>query len=494
MEEERQVRGRVARRLCAAQIQLVARVYEALKDEKTKGHLKVALGRPFDRAIAYTGLSRPSVGRIVAGQTGPPCGVPAERQGGGSMTDEEASWIRPVIVNLVIAKIPRTLDTILAELKSQHPEWRFGRTTLWRTLTRLNFRFVGRRDGRYERLREEPGNVGLRSRYLANYFDFLNQNRPHVFLDETWLSQNMVTSKCWSDGRVDIEDKVPSGKGKRWIVLAACEARISILDERVFGGGWVPNSWRMWKGKVQKEDYHSEMNGEVFEHWVHHWLLPNVSRNAVIVMDRAPYHLMLTDESKGCPSGSTREQMAHWLVDHGARNEEGTLFTLDMLLNDECSRPCESGKMRRSIGLPRDELAKLCTLAKPAPVYKIHEWLKKWNSDHETDIRLNLLPVAHPQLNPIELAWAQLKQFGRSSNAVFRMPEVQRLALQKKESLSTELWQSLFWHAHKYAVDSFRSDEIIAESELEEGSALEYEENSEEDDEESDEEEPEDDI
>jgi len=53
------------------------------------------------------------------------------------------------------------------------------------------------------------------------------------------------------------------------------------------------DTFRIWKGTVKSEDYHSEMNGEVFFDWMHKYLLPAMPSNGVLIIDRAPYHLEL---------------------------------------------------------------------------------------------------------------------------------------------------------------------------------------------------------
>ncbi|KAL5515118.1 hypothetical protein EMCRGX_G000242 [Ephydatia muelleri] len=87
--------------------------------------------------------------------------------------------------------------------------------------------------------------------YLKYFFDYIELGRPFVFMDELWLNKNMVLSFCWSDGTVDCELNVPSGKGERWIMIVAGSK-----------DGWIQPSIKLWKGKVLSEDYHTDMNGD----------------------------------------------------------------------------------------------------------------------------------------------------------------------------------------------------------------------------------------
>ncbi len=47
------------------------------------------------------------------------------------------------------------------------------------------------------------------------------EGRPFIFMDEIWINKNCAPTHVWTDGTQDLEDKVPPGKGQRWIILAA---------------------------------------------------------------------------------------------------------------------------------------------------------------------------------------------------------------------------------------------------------------------------------
>jgi len=275
-----------------------------------------------------------------------------------------------------------------------------------------------------------------------------------VFLDETWLNQNMVPSKCWTDGTAECEPEVPPGKGPRWIVIGAGSA-----------AGWVPTSFVMWKGNVQSEDYHSEMNGDVFKDWFCTRLLPNVAQNACVVIDRAPYHTLLTEQSKGARSTFNREQLADWLVRHAAKGDDGEMLTIDNLLRDETVIPVAGGSTRRRNGWSKQAMYALATEIKPKPQYLVHEWCKSFNESHGSNVTVLLLPVAHPVLNPIELIWSRVKRYVREGNHDYDMAKIRQLALEVQGSLGPDDWKGVCEHSHAFAVDQWRADELILEEE-----------------------------
>lgn len=309
----------------------------------------------------------------------------------------------------------------------------------------------------YSRLREDNANVVLRARFLFRFFEVLGK-RPFCFLDESWLNKNMVPDKCWTDGSADMEDKVPRGLGDRWIMLAAGLVNTRRDNDH---GGWLPSTWKIWKGNVQKEDYHSEMNGDVFEDWFNKFLLPALPNDAVIVLDRAPYHMVRTEESKAC-SERTKAGLAKWLLDHKASKADGTLYTLQEMTVTPTPSIGQNGKARKTKGMSVAALQTLATSLKPEPVFLVFEWVKQWNRTHNATIDLLFLPVAHPQLNPIELMWSQIKRYVRTNNKDWNMPELKRLAEEKRDSLSAMDWKNSFAHTEKFARLCWKADQNVA--------------------------------
>jgi len=439
---------------------LARHVISTFDEEKDIGELHFGLNRPRDRAADALGIALTSVSKLLRDGTqllSP--GGSEKRERGMCMDEEDASVIRPALVSLVLDKSAISLDTILARIKRDHSDWKWSRTTLYRALAnRCGISFSARKNNYYKRLRENPANVQRRAQYLKHLFMYEAQNREFIFLDQTWMNKNMMATRCWTDGTVDCEPDAPPGKGARWIVIGA-------------GGrsGWIRDSFVMWKGNIKSEDYHHEMDGEIFEDWFNRRLLPNVPPNACIILDRAPYHTLLTPESKGARTNWTREQIANWLVTHNAKDDDGQTLTPQMLLEDPRVPPKGSGG-RASRGWPKQELYSLACELKPKPRYLFHEWVKSYNEAHGTNITALLLPVAHPILNPIEMMWGQIKRFVRSRNRPGdpeqSMETLKSLVLEKRDAQGGEQWQASFRHSWRYAIDQWKADEfILAEAE-----------------------------
>ena len=117
---------------------------------------------------------------------------------------------------------PVHLESLLFHVKLDSPEWIWSHATLHYALQqRGGITFVKRQDVQYTQMHEDPVNMRRRACYLKYFFDYTEQGRPLVFMDELWLNKNMVPSFCWSDGTVDCELNVPSRKGERWIMIGA---------------------------------------------------------------------------------------------------------------------------------------------------------------------------------------------------------------------------------------------------------------------------------
>ena len=87
-------------------------------------------------------------------------------------------------------------------------------------------------------------------------------------------------------GRDTVQAEVPTGKGRRLIILHAG-----------YEGGFLPDCSLIFVGKTISIDSHDEMNGDHFAEWFEHKLLPNLPADAAVVMDNAPYHTVKTKES-----------------------------------------------------------------------------------------------------------------------------------------------------------------------------------------------------
>lgn len=153
------------------------------------------------------------------------------------------------------------------------------------------------------------------------------------------------------------------GKGPRLIIVHAGGP-----------GGFVDGALLIFKSKIKTGDYYNDMNFENFNKWTKEKLLPNLPARSLIDMDNAAYHSVQEDRKP--TMASTKAVMQVWLQRHDVE------FDLSL-------RKCDLLPLIKQHGAEN--------------VYKIDEVLKA--AGHEV-LRL---PPYHPDLNPIELVWGDIK-------------------------------------------------------------------------------------
>jgi len=84
----------------------------------------------------------------------------------------------------------------------------------------------------------------------------------------------------------------------------------------------------------------------------------------------------------------------------------------------------------------------------PPKRYKVFDWIADWNSSYETDIRINILPIAHPQLNLIEQIWNWTKDYVKSNNHDISMRSVEKLIAE----IDREWWRKACQGSHEFAL------------------------------------------
>ena len=108
-------------------------------------------------------------------------------------------------------------------------------------------------------------------------------------MDETWANAHHTVASKWYDGSSAGKDVVqaesPLGKGKGFIVLHAGSEK-----------GSLPECSLIFVSRTNSADYHDEKNGDHFEEWIEHKLLPSLPAGAAIIMDNAPSHSIKTKE------------------------------------------------------------------------------------------------------------------------------------------------------------------------------------------------------
>ena len=353
-----------------------------------------------------------------------PCRLP-RRTINSQIDNFDKGLIRKEILDFYERGELPTLDLVLEKVKKPPVNFVGGRTTFWKLIRQLGFRYGKAGKGRAI-LMERHDIVTSRNRYLRLLEKFRKSDnpRPEVYLDETWVNQRDSVGKCWSVGDGTQGPKTKSGKGARFIVLHA-------------GGinGFVPDALLTFKSKNGTTgDYHDSMNYECFREWFEKKLLPQLEEGTIIIMDNATYHSKVINKTPTC--SSNKNDIILWLsknnIEHDATHSKAELLSI-----------CKRNKHKEKNEI--DEIA--------------------FSHGHEV-LRL---PPYHCQLNPIELIWAQVKTYvkKRNSNANQTVKRVETLLKDAVESVSESDWKKCIDHTKKVE-EEYRKMDVAREHLIEE--------------------------
>ena len=172
------------------------------------------------------------------------------------------------------------------------------------------------------------------------------------------------------------------------------------------------------------------MNATHFLEWFENKLCTHIPVGSLIVLDNASYHN--TEVEKIPTKNSKKSDMKEWLSRHGIHY-------------DECD-------------LKVDLMGKI-TKAKPTKQYATDAIAEKFTH------AVLRLPVAHPELNPIELAWSVIKGYVAKHNKRFTLSEVERLTREAIEKVTPTLWEKFCAHTAKVEEMYWKKDGLIEDVE-----------------------------
>ena len=283
---------------------------------------------------------------------------------------------------------------------------------------------------RHTALRERDYVIKARREYLIRKRELNESNRELVYLDETFINKNYSGSNTsWYCGDWQENPNLdksfgpyinkPSGKGERFIILNAITQK-----------GWVDGAKLVFQAKKCSGDYHGSMNEENFTKWFITQLLPNITDNAVIIMDNAPYHNVYKDD--GVPSLTSKKAVLQkWLTNNGISFESEFL---------------------------RIQLKDLINKHRPMKVFKLDDMLKNAPEYKDRNIEILRTPQYHPELQPIEKCWGVMKQYiaqhcdftlnGLRSNVEISWTKV------NIKTMNGIMKKILYWEDYHYEQDS----------------------------------------
>ena len=158
--------------------------------------------------------------------------------------------------------------------------------------------------------------VAARANFLREIRKCRAAGMQVIYVDETWVNQYSCRSLAWYP-KLSLMDEfmkqkeigiqklpnIPSGKGKRIVILHAGSAE----------KGFIPECELVFLGMHDdKGDYHTEMNTKLFMQWFEK-LANSLEEPSVIILDNASYHNALTEDTKAPNMSARKGVMAEWL-------------------------------------------------------------------------------------------------------------------------------------------------------------------------------------
>jgi len=343
---------------------MVVNVYYQCDQERKEGKYTETKDA-HTRTSNYTGIGRRQVVDIIRyyNETGH---VPIPARAGNRVVHQTTipslveEHIRKLILDKhldgVVCTAKHVQDLLKRILQRDIPH-----RTICDHLNRMGFNYT-RTCKKTRSLRETHQVRQQRHSYIHDIRKFRNAGYKAVYLDESFLHHYHGHQFSWFNQDIGDYLERPRGKGRRWCFIDA------MLET-----GLVSNACVIFEAKKSSGDYHDMFNAKHFQEWWTEKLLPNLSPKCVIILDRASYHRV--PEEQITPNAMCKEELRTWL----------TLKNI----------PWETAWLKPKL------IAVVESHIDETPiVQKIAE---------NAGYKFLLLPVHHPELNPIELVWGIVK-------------------------------------------------------------------------------------
>jgi len=409
---------RAMRRITVEVVEMVRHMRGTFEAERDSGRTELLM-LPVERTARAAGFPARTVVRIAEegyAATPPRSGKRERRVTKRRISAAELA--RVAVYKQYEEKSVPTLDSTLELLKvaslvagwSGNPStYMWSRATLQRAMTDLGFKFTVE-PHHYDVAREKKTIIAQRENFIKKMREYLAAARTIYYTDETWANKNMTPSRTWTERSLRARLNVPSGKGARIIV-----AHVGSRDS-----GLVQDASLVFLGKKKTGDYHGEMNSVLWLKWFGDKVLDNIL-GGVLVVDRAPYHMKLTAESRQASSKMRKAEVVAWHEQPEAVPED------------------YSATWRKKKTVP--ELREKAVKHRSTPRYLVRDLAAGF------DVSVIFPPVAHPEVNPIKMVWATVKVALRNTNVTFTTSRLQELVGIEFARISAEAWGRYEDHA-----------------------------------------------
>lgn len=397
-------------------------------------------------------------------------GNPAHPQHDTSLTLDQVLGIHSLI-----EEAKHKSEFMPARIIKQRLNLPIGLRQLQKVIKQLGYRWGRRRCiGSAGRKQQEQR---MRS-FIRQLAEALQQERDGTAIiggtDESYLHTGHSNQYCYyspaSSARNQCRAK-PS-KGKRLIMLHVMTRHGLLTAPRRGRSAAAPSNVvsdeelgceLIFEGLVDSEDYHKNMNGQIFMEWIHNRLIPTFKRlhpgkKLILLLDNASYHHPRGPDWVN-PNKLTKLQLAEWI----------------------CERVDSITVKRNGVDKYFGKTALFQPASRYAPtVEEMRQWVKDYLLLHPTLNRTLLrqafdaegwqliyTPPYWCECQPVELLWAYVKNYvGRMMSIDQSVDHVTQLARQgfygdeanKHQGADADLCSRLFDHVYTWINNWIKND------------------------------------
>ena len=300
-----------------------------------------------------------------------------------------------------------TVNDCLAHIKEAFSDFegvnKVHRTTVWRSMILNNIVF-GKVKNKKLQIEENPHLMMKREDFLIKIHENRRKGprtrRPEIYLDESYIWEHHRRKNSFILADQEVNTGRIKTKGKRVICIYAIGEKGPIRDTLLTYVCQRSNGGRLC------QDYHGNVNTDVYMGWCERQLFPNIPKKSLIILDNAPYHrtkpkdLLPKDKKE-----MTRDEIVAWLTERGVTgwSEENSKPVLLKFLSD--------------------------VVEKHKSIFEIEA--------EKRGFEVLWTPPYHPDYNPIENIW------GISKDAVAKQYSVDTTMDVTKQRWELELDQNL---------------------------------------------------
>jgi transposase len=283
-----------------------------------------------------------------------------------------------------------------------------------------------------------------------------------VYFDESYIHAHQASKKGWF--QINDRDVIGDDKGKRIIILHAMTEDGLLAVPDAVASNWLSESAltaelvfdEVLEDGQDDADYHNTMNGAKIIAWLRNRLFPTFEhlypgKKMYLVLDNATYHAPRDETWISTSKAQNKHNLAHQLLD---------LEVTELTTVDDSHRvvPAHLFEAKRSEGGPsKDDL--LAAVRKFLAEHPDHNRTVIEQLMSDKGYSLIYTPPFCPEVQPIELLWAEVKRYVADRCHHKRSPEEARA--QTEEGFAQVTYRfilNIIRHCHDW-IDGFLTTE-----------------------------------